>query len=138
MPRFESANPLTRAEPTRGGHRVCAEMSKQDVCALIDSLWLSKPHRDGLRYKLQTRKFTAEELAAWGQQLTMAVDMQQDLVHEHAPSAVAAPEVEQLRGEPKKRRMLAGALLRQHIKDQSGLTVPADLSRQAVESYLKK
>lgn len=117
-------------------------MTKQQVCDHIDDLWVSKAQRHGLKYKIQTRTFSTEELEAWASQFKRAVDMQQQLVQRHARDAAAAPPVTALENEfvgtelKRKRRLLAGQLLRETIRLESGLNVPADLSRQAVEAYL--
>ena len=117
-------------------------MTKAEVCSLIDGLWVSKAHRHQLKYKIQTRMYAPEELNQWGTRFTKAVDLQHDMVKRHAPSAAQAPDVADLSQEysgselNKRRRMLAGKLLRQAIRKEAGLSVPADLSRQAVEKYL--
>lgn len=117
-------------------------MTKTQVCGYIDDLWVSKRQRHRLKYKIQTRAFTTAELEAWASQFKRAVDMQQLLVQRHAPEAAAAPPVTALENEfvgielKRKRRLLAGQLLRDTIRLESGLSVPADLSRQAVEAYL--
>ncbi len=117
-------------------------MTKQQVCQLVDGLWVSKAQRHALKYKIQMRTFTLPELAQWGQRFQKAVDMQQELVIQHAKGAVQCPEVEELRNDFKgsalrrKRRTEAGKQLRRVVREQHGLSVPADLSRDAVDRYL--
>ncbi len=117
-------------------------MTKTEVCVLIDGLWVSKAHRDGLKYKIKTRTFTPSDLDEWGGRFKRALDKQQELVMAHASGAADAQEVQELSLDysgielKKKKRMAAGRLLRQVIKEQAGLTIPADLSRSAVEQYV--
>ena len=117
-------------------------VTKEQVCDCIDDLWVSTAQRLGLKYKIRTRSFTPAELEDWAGQFKRAADMQQLLVQQHAPGAAGAPVVTALKNEfagtelRRKRRRLAGQLLRQTIRLESGLSVPTDLSRQAVEAYL--
>ena len=118
------------------------EMTKGAVCQLIDNLWVTKTQREGLKYKIQTRMFTGPELMEWGARFHTAVNMQEELMQTHAQEAAKAPQVEALRHDysgpelRKRRRTLAGRLLRDAIRSQDGVQVPPELSRQAVEKYL--
>lgn len=117
-------------------------MTKQEVCMSIDSLWVSRTQRHQLKYRINTRTFTQDELDSWGEQFKRAGEMQQKLLATHAFEASHSPAVYALEKEyngmelAKKKRVLAGKLLRQHVRKESGLAVPADLSRHAVETHL--
>ena len=119
-------------------------MTKQDVCEIIDQLWVTKAHRDNLKYKIRARVYTPDDLIEWGGHFQRALDMQDELVKIHAPGAATAPALERLRDEfsggvlLRKRRFLAAKILRDTILEEQGLRVPADLSRDAVDPHLSE
>ena len=117
-------------------------MTKAECLALVDGLWVSRAHRDVLKHKITTCTFTPADLEERAERFKQGLDRQQDLVNRHARGAADAQEVQDLSQDysgielRKKRRIAAGKLLRAVIKDEAGLTVPADLSRDAVEAYI--
>lgn len=117
-------------------------ITKADLYALIDDLWISPAHRDGLKYKIKTKRFTSADIEKWGDRFERAIEKQQELVVLHGKAAADDPEVKNLDMNytgvelKKKRRIAAGRILRATIKERAGLTIPADLSRSAVERYL--
>ena len=118
-------------------------MKKSDVCQLIDQLWVSSAQREALKWRIRTRAYLDDELEECARRYENAIAQQAELVTIHAPSAVAAPSVQALRHDydgqmlRRKQRVAAGKLLRETIKDEQGLDVPPDLSREAVDPHLR-
>ncbi len=118
-------------------------MNKNELCHLIDELWVPTSARTALKWQIRTRVYSDDELQECARRYENAIEQQQELVQLHAPGAVAAESVQALRRDyagqmlRRKQRNQAAKLLRHAIKGEQGLDVPADLSRDAVDPHLR-